>query len=240
MRATDPDPESRRRRDRSPLIPDALWPNVGWVLGVLAVVIAVFAALTTGDDKAHPLEEWVIDLLRGRNSPTLLWDLGLAYGSPAFFVAVVAALAIWAFTRRNWPALVACAAVPGAVVLVEQILKPIVDRRYVWGLGEHYYPSGTVTGVAAWTTLTWLLAAPRLRTSRARRVLGFALGGLTVLTAFSVVGADRHFPFDAIGGVATGTGVVLACCAVIDRVTGAHVTPRRGRRGRGRSRVSRG
>ena len=43
-----------------------------------------------------------------------------------------------------------------------------------------------------------------------------------LLTAASVVGADQHFPFDAIGGVATGMAVVLASCAVIDRVTKAH------------------
>ena len=38
---------------------------------------------------------------------------------------------------------------------------------------------------------------------------------------------NRHFPFDAIGGVATGMGVVLACCGVIDRVTKIHQTPDR-------------
>ena len=63
-------------------------------------------------------------------SPGRLWDFGLALGSPAFFGAVVVALAMWAIARRSWPALVACATVPGAVLIVEQILKPLVDRRY--------------------------------------------------------------------------------------------------------------
>jgi membrane-associated phospholipid phosphatase len=220
VRATKADRTSDR--GRTPLIPEHLWPWVGWLLALLLAITAGFALLTTGRNGPHPLEERMIDILRDPAGPSALWDVGVAYGSPAFFVAAVATLAIWSFMRRSWPALVACATVPGAVLLVEQILKPIVDRRYVWGYGQLYYPSGTVTGVAAWTTLTWLLAFPLIRTPRMKLVLTLLLGALTVLTALSVVGADLHFPFDAIGGVATGTGVVLACAAIIDRVTGVH------------------
>ena len=79
-----------------------------------------------------------------------------------------------------------------------------------------------MAGVAAWTTLTWLLAVPLLRRPGQRIALGIALGALTLLTSASVIGADKHFPFDAVGGVATGMGVVLSCCGIIDRVTGAH------------------
>jgi membrane-associated phospholipid phosphatase len=222
MRSTGPGTTETRADPRAPLIPEFLWPWLGWLVGFLVGVTAVFALLTTGRRHAHPLEVDVIDLLRGPGTPTGLWDFGVALGSLAFFGAVVVGLAVWAIARHSWPALVACATVPGAVLLVEQILKPLVDRRYIWGYGEHYYPSGTVAGVAAWTTLIWLMAIPLLRRPGQRLALGLALGSLVLLTSASVVGANRHFPFDAIGGVATGMGVVLACCGVIDRVTGAH------------------
>ncbi len=225
MRTTGAGTSEARVHQRAPLIPEFLWPRLGWIVGVLVAVTALFALLTTGSRHAHPLEVDVIDLLRGPGSPDRLWDFGVALGSAPFFGAVVVGLGIWAIARRGWPALVACATVPAAVLLVEQVLKPLVDRRYVWGGGEHFYPSGTAAGVAAWTTLVWLFAVPLLRRPGQRVALGVALGALMLLTSASVVGADKHFPFDAIGGVATGMGVVLACCGIIDRVTKAHRPP---------------
>ena len=107
-----------------------------------------------------------------------MWDFGRRARVAAFFGAVVVGLAVWAIARRSWPALIACATVPGAVLLVEQILKPLVDRRYIWGYGEHYYPSGTAAGVAAWTTLVWLLAVPLLR----RPAIGSRSGSRSALS----------------------------------------------------------
>jgi membrane-associated phospholipid phosphatase len=212
---------ARERRD-APLIPDFLWRWIGLVIVILAAVVVGFALLTTGDTGARGFERPIIDELRYSSVPTALWRFGLALGAPWFFAAVVLALALWASVRRSWPALIACATVPGAVILVEQILKPIVDRRYYHLDSTLYYPSGTAAGVAAWTTLTWLLAVPVIKRSGLRVALAIALFGLTVLTAMSVVAMDKHLPLDAVGGAATGMGVVLACAAIIDRVSGAH------------------
>jgi membrane-associated phospholipid phosphatase len=204
------------------LIPDFLWPRIGWVIGLLVTIVGVFGALTRSSVKPWWVERPVMDTLRSAHLPGHLVDFGLAIGSPELFAAVVLVLAVWAIARRSWPALVACATVPGTVLLVEAVLKPIVDRHYVWGRGALYYPSGTAAGVAAWATLTWILAVPFVRRPGLRLALGLALGALTALTAVSVVAAAKHFPIDAIGGVATGMAVVLACTALIDRVTGAH------------------
>lgn len=211
-----------RAHQGAPLIPDFLWRWIGWLVGLLAAVVAGFAVVTTGQLQPGAVERQLLDGVHAVGLPEHLVDFGLALGSPAFFAVVVVALAVWAIVRRSWPALIACATVPGAVVIVEQILKPLVDRRYVWVAGELYYPSGTAAGVAAWTTLTWLLAVPLIRQPRVKVMLAIALGLLTALTAVSVVSAEKHFPFDAIGGVAAGMGVVLACAALIDLVTGAH------------------
>jgi membrane-associated phospholipid phosphatase len=135
---------------------------------------------------------------------------------------VLIALALWALVRRSPTELIACAAVPAAVVLVEAVLKPLVDRTWELPNSAPTYPSGTACGVAAWTTLVWLLAAPQVRSAGVRLGLAITLGALTTLTALAVVGAHRHLPLDAVGGVAVGIGTVLATCAVIDVVTGAH------------------
>jgi membrane-associated phospholipid phosphatase len=216
----------RRGRRDAPLIPDFLWRWIGLVIVVLSAVVVGFALLTRGDIGARGFERPIIDELRYSEVPTALWRFGLALGAPAFFAAVVLGLALWASVRRSWPALIACATVPGAVVLVEQILKPLVDRRYYDLDSTLHYPSGTAAGVAAWTTLVWLLAVPLIRRPALRLALAIALFALTALTALSVVAMDKHLPLDAVGGAATGMGVVLACAAVIDLVTGAHRQPR--------------
>jgi membrane-associated phospholipid phosphatase len=148
--------------------------------------------------------------------------MGLELGSPRFFAAVLVALALWAAIRRRPAELIACAAAPAAVVLVEAVLKPLVGRTWELADSAPTYPSGTAAGVAAWTTLTWLLAAPQVRSAGLRLGLAITLAAITALTAFAVVGAHRHFPLDAIGGVAVGMGTVLATCAAVDVATGAH------------------
>lgn len=219
--SADSGPEPAREHRGAPLIPDFLWPWIGLLIGLLTAIAGVFAFLTTGDIGPRPFEQRIIDALRESGIPGRLWDFGLALGSPAFFGAAVVALAVWAIARRSRPALVACATVPGAVVIVEQVLKPLVDRRYALD-STLYYPSGTAAGVAAWTTLTWLLAVPLVRRPGLRLGLALALAALTTLTAVAIVAADKHLPLDAVGGVATGMAVVLACAALIDLVTGAH------------------
>jgi membrane-associated phospholipid phosphatase len=222
------EPERTRQYQRAPLIPDFLWSRIAALLALLTVIVGVLAAVTAGHVGAERVEQPIIDGLHRLHVPYHFWDFGRAIGSPLFFLLIVIALAVWAIVRRSWPALVACATVPLAVVFVEAILKPIVDRRHFYGT-TLYYPSGTSAGVAAWTTLVWLLAMPMIRRTDLRLALTLVLAGLTALTAVSVVGAGLHFPLDAVGGVATGMGVVLGCCALIDLATGAHRKSRRER-----------
>jgi membrane-associated phospholipid phosphatase len=225
MRATAPTTPAPVLDHRgAPLIPEFLWPWMGWILGVLVAIVAAFAALTSNEVGPFPFEQRIMDTLRHSDVPWRLWRFGLALGSPAFFAAVVIALAAWAIARRSWAGLIACATVPGAVIIVEGFLKPLVDRRDAWH-DVLYYPSATAAGVAAWTTLVWLLAVPLLRRPGRRLALAVALGALTTLTALAVVASDKHLPLDAVGGVAAGMAIVLGCAALIDRVTHAHEVP---------------
>jgi membrane-associated phospholipid phosphatase len=224
MPATTPvTPDSLVGRRDAPLIPEFLWRWVGLVIGALAVMVVGLALLTSSKIGPFAAEQRVIDALRDSWVPRRVWRFGLALGGARFFGVVVVALAVWAIVRRSWPALVACATVPGAVLVVEQILKPIVHRQDQWH-DALYYPSGTAAGVAAWATLVWLLAVPLLSSSRWRVALAVGLGALTALTALAVIASDKHLPLDAVGGIAAGMAIVLACAALIDRLTGAHRT----------------
>ena len=106
---------------------------------------------------------------------------------------------------------------PGAVILVEQILKPIVDRRCYHVDSTPYYPSGTAAGVAAWTTLTWLLAVPVLTRpdcgSRSRIALGRPHRADRDRRWSRWTSTSRSTRSAAS---ATGMGVVLACAAIVE------------------------
>jgi membrane-associated phospholipid phosphatase len=194
---------------------------MGLIIGGLTVVVVALAILTSQRIGPFGFEQTVIDALRGSTVPHPFWTFGLTLGGARFFGVVVVALAAWAIARRSWPVLIACATVPGAVLIVEQILKPIVHRQDRWH-DALYYPSGTAAGVAAWATLVWLLAVPLIRSPRLRLVLALGLGALTILTAMAVIGSDKHLPLDTVGGIAAGMVIVLACASLIDRITGAH------------------
>jgi membrane-associated phospholipid phosphatase len=212
-----------RRHGRAPLIPSYLWRWIGPLLGGLALIVVAGAVLVAGKTGPRPFERRIMDAIDSAGVSRHLMRLGMQFGAPRFFAAIVVALALWAAVRQSWPELIACAAVPAAVVIVEAVLKPLIDRHYVNDV--LCYPSGTATGVAAWTTLTWLLAMPAVRGQGLRLCMAIALGALAVLTAFSTVGYHSHFPLDAVAGFASGMGIVLGWAALIDLVTGVHRPP---------------
>jgi membrane-associated phospholipid phosphatase len=211
-----------RERSRAPLIPGFLWPWVVPLVAGLAVIVAGLSAYLW--DKIGPVavEQRVMDVISGAGVRRHVFRLGLEFGAPRPVIAIVIALLIWAAVRRSPAELIACLAVPAVVGFVELILKPLVDRTWELPDSVPTYPSGTAAGVAAWTTLIWLLAMPSVRSAGLRLGLAIALAAVAGLTAIAVVGAQRHLPLDALGGIAAGVGFVLAWAAIIDVVTGAH------------------
>jgi membrane-associated phospholipid phosphatase len=104
--------------------------------------------------------------------------------------------------RRDWVRAIACATAPVlAVVIVEVIAKPLVDRHIGGGLS---YPSGTVAAVAALTTALTLVMPASIRLPMA------ALGLVAIVgTGAAVVVLRWHYPTDALGGIGVGMGSVL-------------------------------
>jgi membrane-associated phospholipid phosphatase len=112
--------------------------------------------------------------------------------------------------RRDWVRAVACATAPVIAVLIVQVIaKPLVDRHSVLYAGPSY-PSGTVTAVAALATALTLVVPPKTR---------FPVALLSVLaiagTGAAVVVLRWHYPTDALGGFAVGVGSVLAMDALL-------------------------
>jgi membrane-associated phospholipid phosphatase len=111
---------------------------------------------------------------------------------------------------RDWVRAVACAIAPVlAVLIVQDIAKPLVDRHSVLS-GGLSYPSGTVAAVAALATAFTLVMPARMRLPAA--VLGFVA---IVGTSAAVVVLRWHYPTDALGGAAVGVGSVLALDALM-------------------------
>jgi membrane-associated phospholipid phosphatase len=111
--------------------------------------------------------------------------------------------------RRDWVRAISFATSPViAVLIVQEIAKPLVDRHY--GGGGPSYPSGTVTAVAALVTALILVMPGRIRLPVA------GLGALAVVgTGAAVVVLRWHYPTDALGGFGVGVGSVLLIDALL-------------------------
>jgi membrane-associated phospholipid phosphatase len=122
---------------------------------------------------------------------------------------------------------VACAVAPVlAVLIVQDIAKPLVDRHSALSAGLSY-PSGTVAAVAALATAFTLVMPARTRLAVA------LLGCLAIVgTSGAVVVLRWHYPTDALGGAAVGVGSVLMIDALMRgaRVLAARRARRHGSR----------
>jgi membrane-associated phospholipid phosphatase len=109
--------------------------------------------------------------------------------------------------RRDWVRAMACAAAPVLAVLIVQVIaKPLVDRHIGGNLS---YPSGTVAAVAALVTALALVMPASIRLPVA------ALGALAIVgTGAAVVVLRWHYPTDALGGIGVGMGSVLVIDAL--------------------------
>jgi membrane-associated phospholipid phosphatase len=105
--------------------------------------------------------------------------------------------------RRDWVRALVCAVAPvGAVLIVDQVAKPLINRHIDGVAGS--YPSGTVTAVAALAAGA-VLVAPRI----ARTVTAVLAAALVVSIGAAVVILRWHYPTDALGGACVGVGAVL-------------------------------
>lgn len=181
-------------------------------LGLLGLAAILGVGLS-----GHP--DWfdIWGLLLIRVSPqSSAYHFLVSLGSPPVLLVGIIGAAVLALRRDRRRAL-ACVLGPALAILVtDQIAKPLVDRQLV--IGHPSFPSGTLAAVSAVATAVVLALPP------SARVLAVLCGALAeLLVGAAVIGLGWHYPTDVVGGVLVGTGCVLLVDAL------AHV-PRRPRR----------
>jgi len=123
-------------------------------------------------------------------------------GSLSGVLIGIVVLAVVALTQ-DWVRAVVCAVAPlGAVLIVDQVAKPLIGRQIDGVVGS--YPSGTVTAVSALAAAA-VLVSPRVF----RAVTAVLAAALVVGICAAVVVLRWHYPTDALGGACVGIGAVL-------------------------------
>ncbi|HWF22898.1 MAG TPA: phosphatase PAP2 family protein [Acidimicrobiales bacterium] len=123
-------------------------------------------------------------------------------GSLSGVLIGIVVLVVVALTQ-DWVRAVVCAVAPlGAVLVVDQVAKPLIGRQIAGVVGS--YPSGTVTAVSALAAAA-VLVSPRVF----RAVTAVLAAALVVGICAAVVVLRWHYPTDALGGACVGIGAVL-------------------------------
>ena len=132
--------------------------------------------------------------------------------APAISAAVVVSFALGYVRRASLRVAVYAVFATAALLVSENLGKPLVQRTYY---GELTFPSGHVTAVSATALAMWLALYPLIgkRVRSITLVLGVAW---TLLISLAVVGAQWHTPLDAIGSILLSVGIVTAGAAVFE------------------------
>lgn len=204
--------------DHPPLRPLLSARGRHWSAGVLAAC-AIFTGIAGylcsvdvgGDFADNPVDSWVTQHVGGHvHALRLAADLG--QGREVAVMTLVLLVACVAARSANG-ALLTLVSIPAAAGITEVVLKPLVNQHY------SSFPSGRSTGIfAVITVVTVLLAAsPADRIPRPARRIVIAVAYLVgCAVSVATVGLGYHTATDVAGGVAVGTGVVLAVALVLD------------------------
>ncbi len=203
--AAEPSPLSQIRARRATGTETVIELTVGLVLlGVAAIAGVAFIHRPW----PNRLDRWGDHVLPADLNSRVAHDFATLGSMRALIAGVV--LVFLVGMRRDRARAIACAAAPVvAVLIVQEIAKPLVDRHNILSTGFSY-PSGTVTAVAALATALTLVSLGKTR-------LPVALLSLLALvgTSAAVIVLRWHYPTDALGGAAVGVGSVLALDALL-------------------------
>jgi membrane-associated phospholipid phosphatase len=211
------------RQDGRPLLRDLRQTRAWPVLATCLIAIATLGLLLRGQARPDGLDSVVDNTMvasLGGHRGILAWFA--QPGSTIPLIAVSAAIAAGCLiARRPNGAVLAVTAVPATAFLNDTVLKHLVGRTH---LGQLSFPSGhTASAMTLATVLGVLLHDPARRTAtRVVRAASVVVAcAVTALVAVGVIGLRWHYFTDTVGGVALGTGTVLALALLIDLVPAA-------------------
>ncbi len=196
---------------------DEPW-RVELAIGLLGLAaVALEGALVAHRPVAGVLDRWLQGVIPGSHAAAYVDVTWFRYP----WVVVVGAVVLAAVCLRRDPArAIACLIGPPlAVVLGQEVIKPLVGRTLG---GTLTYPSGSTTGAAALAIAAILAVPPRWKWVTAVLAVGYALW-MTI----AVVALRWHFPTDSLGGAVLGVAVVLVVDAASHLVGGRILTRRR-------------
>jgi membrane-associated phospholipid phosphatase len=143
---------------------------------------------------------------------------------PPVMYALIGVLVVIALFRRRWSVAILAVAGPAVAVLItENLLKPLFDRRYH---GYLSYPSGHTVGAVAALTVALLTVLPTATSALTRTLAWLAWAGLIVALTTGLVAMDYHYPTDALGGIGLALGVVLPGAVLADLLSGRRTVDR--------------
>ena len=179
------------------------------LVGLTALASAAVAGLAfVHRPWPNRLDVWGYTALPADSASRWAHDLVAAGSLPALLGGVALVFVVGVF--RDWVRAVACAVAPPlAVLIVQDLAKPLVGR-HLGITGSASYPSGTVAAVAALLTAA-ALVAPALARPAVVMVGTLAASGVCA----AVIVLRWHYPTDALGGVAVGVGAVLTLDALL-------------------------
>jgi membrane-associated phospholipid phosphatase len=173
----------------------------------LLVVAAVAGLAFVHRPWPNRLDVWGYAALPADSGSRWAHDLVVMGSLPVLIAGVAAVFVVAVF--RDWVRAAACATAPVlAVLIVQDLAKPLVGR-HLGITGAASYPSGTVAAVAALCTAAALVVPAVIRP-----LVAVAGAVATVGVCAAVIVLRWHFPTDALGGVAVGAGAVLVVDAL--------------------------
>ena len=185
------------------------------VTASVCLTMTALLALAVAHSRApYSFEEPAIEWL-GPPSANGGWaDLANLLGAPVISAALVVSFALGYVRRAFLRIAVYGVLATAALLLNENVAKPLVQRTYN---SELTFPSGHVTAVSATALAMWLALYPLLgkRLRSITLVLGVAW---TLLISLAVVGAYWHTPLDAVGSIMLSVGIVTAGAAAYEQV----------------------
>ncbi len=194
-----------------PLLAGPLRRAAAWLLAACVAVTVILGVLASRGQPAwldSVLDPW-FQAWQARFPALVGWLPDLGTLGPVSLMTLALILACVA-TRRWSGAVLAAVAVPVAIGLAEYVLKPLVGAAF---------PSGHATSMFALAAICAVLLAGSLR-GRVPGIVRVLLTLIALLVAAAVAAAmvaiGAHVFTDAVGGVAVGTGVVLAGALTLD------------------------
>lgn len=159
----------------------------------------------------------------GFEKPVLAWlgppsansswaDLAERLAAPVIGAVLVVSFVLGFVKQAFFRVVVYTALAASALLISENVVKPLVHRTYQ---GELTFPSGHVTAVSATALAMWLALYPLLGTRM--RNITLVLGVAWILSiSLAVVGAYWHTPLDTIGSILLSAGIVTGGAAVFE------------------------